>query len=85
MDGPPDAEWRLGDALKTEFLAPGAALKSHGELFQRRLNTGEKKTLPLNFATIHRRNSAPTGNFTSRPFRSHKKSDTTNHHHLAEC
>jgi hypothetical protein len=33
MNGPPDAAWRLGDALKTEFLAPGAALKSHGGLF----------------------------------------------------
>jgi hypothetical protein len=38
MVGPPDAAWRLGDALKTEFFAPGAALKSHGRLFQRRLN-----------------------------------------------
>jgi hypothetical protein len=28
MDGPPDAVWRLGDALK-----------SHGGLFQRRLTT----------------------------------------------
>jgi hypothetical protein len=39
MNGPPDAGWRLGDALKMEFLAPGAALKSHGGLFQRRLLT----------------------------------------------
>ena len=33
MDGPPDAVWRLGDALKTEFLAPGAALKKPWRVF----------------------------------------------------
>ena len=35
MDGPAGAVWRLGDALKTEFLMLGAALKSHVRLFQR--------------------------------------------------
>ena len=46
MDGPPDAAWRLGDALKTEFLAPGAALKSHGGLFQRRLVSPIEYSVP---------------------------------------
>jgi hypothetical protein len=37
LDGPSDASWRLDDAPKTKFLALGAALKSRGGLFQRRL------------------------------------------------
>jgi hypothetical protein len=32
MEGPPDAAWRLSDALKTDFFAPGAAHKNPGWL-----------------------------------------------------
>jgi hypothetical protein len=42
--GPPDAAWRLGDALKTEFLALGAELKKPRRAFSAPTNYSPKKT-----------------------------------------
>jgi len=43
--GPPDAAWRLGDALKTEFLALGAELKKPRRAFSAPTNYSPKKLL----------------------------------------